>query len=432
LGFEKKIMSALPERQEALEPFEKLISWFHESSVELTREYRRLEERVGQLNNEIEKKNQELEKSLREREEARSYLLSVLESLKAGVLVIDPELVPALSNRWLGDQVGEVDRDWVTQLLGESLAGRLRAGDAELLPIECERTMIGPGGVLTPVHLTISNVISEKEGKGYVLVLQDISRAKRLETETARSRRLSALGAMAAEVAHQIRSPLGGMELYASLLKEREQKETRRLAGKILDAIHRLRTTISRLLSFVAEPSIVFETVSVPVLLAELRELSRPLLRRGLHTLHMELRAELPALWGDRGLLAQALFNIVANAVEAMPQGGPVKVRARLSPFCSVNGSIHRTLEVQIIDQGAGIAQENRERVFDPFFTTKVNGTGLGLALAHKIVNAHGGAIDVSSQPGRGSTFTVSLPATPVLEASLGTVFHEEANYHCG
>jgi signal transduction histidine kinase len=115
-----------------------------------------------------------------------------------------------------------------------------------------------------------------------------------------------------------------------------------------------------------------------------------------------------------------------------MPQGGPVKVRARLSPFCSVNGSIHRTLEVQIIDQGAGIAQENRERVFDPFFTTKVNGTGLGLALAHKIVNAHGGAIDVSSQPGRGSTFTVSLPATPVLEASLGTVFHEEANYHCG
>jgi signal transduction histidine kinase len=426
-------MSAYPERQpEALEPFEKLISWFHESSIELTREYRRLEERVAQLSNEIEKKNQELESSLCEREEARSYLLSVLESLKAGVLVIGPELVPALSNRWLGDLAGEIDRDWVTQLLGESLAARLRAGDAEFLPIECERTVIGLGGVLTPVHLTISNVISEKEGRGYVLVLQDISRAKRLETETARSRRLSALGSMAAEVAHQIRSPLGGMELYASLLKETEEKETRRLAGKILDAIHRLRTTISRLLSFVAEPSIVFETVSVPFLFAELKELSKPLLRRGIHALQIELQPELPALWGDKGLLAQALFNIVVNAVEAMPQGGSVKLRARLSPFCSVNGSIHRTLEIQIIDQGAGIAQENRERVFDPFFTTKVNGTGLGLALAHKIVNAHGGAIEVSSQPGRGSTFTVSLPTTPPLESSLGTSFHEEANYHCG
>jgi signal transduction histidine kinase len=426
-------MTAHPERQpEALEPFEKLISWFHESSVELTREYRRLEQRVAQLSNEIENKNQELERSLCEREEARSYLVSVLESLKAGVLVIDPSLAPALCNRWLGDLAGEIDRDWVRQLLGESLAARLGAGDAELLPIECERTVIGLGGVVTPVHLTISNVVTGRQGRGYVLVLQDISRAKRLETETARSRRLSSLGAMAAEVAHQIRSPLGGMELYASLLREREEAETGRLAGKILDAIHRLRTTISRLLSFVAEPSIVFETVTVPSLLSELRELSAPLFRSGIHALQIELRPELPPLWGDKGLLAQALFNILANGVEAMPEGGSVELRARLSPFCSVNGSIHRMLEIQVIDRGAGIAQENRERVFDPFFTTKANGTGLGLALAHKIVNAHGGAIEVSSQPGRGSTFTVSLPATPALESSLRTDFHEEANHHCG
>jgi signal transduction histidine kinase len=222
------------------------------------------------------------------------------------------------------------------------------------------------------------------------------------------------------------------MELYASLLREREEAETGRLAGKILDAIHRLRTTISRLLSFVAEPSIVFETVTVPSLLSELRELSAPLFRSGIHALQIELRPELPPLRGDKGLLAQALFNILANGVDAMPEGGSVELRARLSPFCSVNGSIHRMLEIQVIDRGAGIAQENRERVFDPFFTTKANGTGLGLALAHKIVNAHGGAIEVSSQPGRGSTFTVSLPATPALESSLRTDFHEEANHHCG
>jgi signal transduction histidine kinase len=222
------------------------------------------------------------------------------------------------------------------------------------------------------------------------------------------------------------------MELYASLLKEREEAETGRLAGNILDAIHRLRTTISRLLSFVAEPSIVFESVTVASLLSELRELSAPLFRSGTHALKIELRPELPPLWGDKGLLAQALFNILANAVEAMPEGGPVELRGGLSPFCSVNGSIHRMLEIRIVDRGGGIAQENRERVFDPFFTTKVNGTGLGLALAHKIVNAHGGAIEVSSQPDRGSTFTVSLPATPELESSLGTSSHEEANYHCG
>ena len=418
--------------EEGLETLKRLISWFHDSSLDLTQEYRRLEERVANLNRELERKNQELEESLREREEAKAYLLSVLESLKAGVLVLDKDLCPTLANRRLAELSGHVDQERVVQLVGKELILCLKRDENEFLPFECERVVCGPGGVMTPVNLTISQVVvAGKQRSGYVLVFNDISRLKRLEVEAARSCRLAALGVMAAEVAHQIRSPLGGIELYASLLKEREEGETKRLADEILSAVQRLYTAISHLLSFVAEPSIDADVLPVSLLLREVKDLSLPLLREGKWALEIRLEPGLPSIWGDRGLLAQALFNLVANATEAMPNGGWVKIKAQLSPFYSMNGHIYRAVEIQVTDEGVGIPPENRERIFDPFFTTKSNGTGLGLALTHKIVSSHSGSIEVSSQLGRGSRFTLSLAVAEGHHQSLGERDYAEADCHC-
>ena len=136
-----------------------------------------------------------------------------------------------------------------------------------------------------------------------------------------------------------------------------------------------------------------------------------PLFDDPLWSIVVDIEPDLPPLWGDRSLLTQALLNLIVNAKESMPEGGRVSLAVRLSPFSAVGEHIHRAVELRVRDDGVGIDAENRERIFDPFFTTKKQGTGLGLALAHKIISAHRGLIDVAAEAGQGSQFIVSLPA---------------------
>ena len=321
-----------------------LIGWFNQSSVELIQEYRRLEEQAAHLKGQLKAKHQELEHSLREREEARAYLLSVLESLKAGVLVLDHNLHPTFVNRRVLELTGDIDEERAAQLLGVKLAASLARGEKSFLPLECEKIVQGPGGMMTPVHFIISEVATGRERSDYLLVFQDISTLKRLEAEAARTRRLASLGVMASEVAHQVRSPLGGIELYASLLKEKASGDPKRLAGEILNAVQRLYTTLSHLLSFAAEPSITADALAVESLLQDLKEETKPLFAEPCWSVTFSCEPGQPPLWGDRGLLAQALLNLIVNAKEAMPDGGVVSVSAQLSPFSTINGQIHRAI----------------------------------------------------------------------------------------
>ena len=412
----------LGQPEENVQALKGLIGWFNQSSVDLIQEYRRLEEQAARLKGQLEAKHQELEHSLREREEARAYLLSVLESLKAGVLVLDGKLHPTFVNRRVTELTGEIDDERAAQLLGAKLAANLRRGEKHFLPLECEKVVQGPGGVMTPVHFILSEVATGRERSDYLVVFQDISTLKRLEAEAARTRRLASLGVMASEVAHQVRSPLGGIELYASLLKEKSSGDPKRLAGEILQAVQRLYTTLSRLLLFAAEPTITADVLPVASLVKDLQEDAKPLFADPRWTLAFSCEPNQPPLWGDRGLLTQALLNLIINAKEAMTEGGRVCVDVQLSPFSTINGQIHRAIEIKVTDQGVGILPENRERIFDPFFTTKTAGTGLGLAFAHKIISAHRGSIEITSDPGGGSQFAVFLPAAeeiPTCETEL-------------
>jgi signal transduction histidine kinase len=404
-------MTASAEQQRDLESLKGLIGWFNHSSVELIDEYRRLEERIDDLNAELRAKNEELQESLRAREESRAFLHSVLESLRGGVLVLDQSLRPTFVNRELLGLAGEIDHRRVLQLLGERLAANLRQGEQKFLPLECEKVLQGPNGAMTPVHFSVAQVASGSKDCCYVIVFQDITVRKRLEAEAARTRRLASLGVMASEIAHQVKSPLGGIELYASLLKEKSRGEPKRLAGEILCAVRRLSTTLSHLLAFAAEPVISADVLSVAALMKDLLEDCMPLFDDPRFSMVVAIEADLPPIWADCGLLVQALLNLVINAKEAMPGGGRVTLKTGLAPFSASNGQIHKAIEIKIVDEGIGIAAENRERIFDPFFSTKQGGTGLGLAFAHKIISAHRGSIEIASTPGRGSEFLVLLPA---------------------
>jgi signal transduction histidine kinase len=388
-----------------------IIGWFNQSSVELIQEYRRLDDRAAFLKGQLEVKHRELEESLREREEARAYLLSVLESLKAGVLVLDRNLHPTFVNRRVIELLGQIDSERAVQLLGEKLAASLRRGDKSFLPLECEKVAQCAGGAMTPVHFVLSEVATGQRPSEYVLVFQDITTLKRLEAEAARTRRLASLGIMASEIAHQVRSPLGGIELYASLLKEKSTGDPQRLAGEILSAVQRLYTTLSHLLSFASEPTMTGDVLAVESLLKDLQEDCRAQFNDPRWSIAFECESGLAPLWGDRGLLGEALLNLIVNAKEAMPEGGRVDVRVQLAPFSAMNGHIHKAIEIKVGDQGTGISPENRERIFDPFFTTKSQGTGLGLAFTHKIISAHRGSIEITSSPGQGTQLSVYLPA---------------------
>ena len=405
------MLTPVGQSQEQVQALQGIIGWFNQNSAELVDEYRRLEARADALKAQLAVKNCQLEKSLHEREQARSYLLSVLESLNGGVLVLDTDLRPTFVNRRVTELTGTVDERRVIQLLGERLASSLRRGEKQFLPLECEKFVQAPSGEMSAVHFTISEASIGTESSHFVLVFQDMTALKRLEAEAARSRRLASLGVMASEVAHQVKNPLGGIELYASLLKEKASGDYRRLAEEILDGVQRLSTTLADLLAFAAEPNISADILPVPVLMKDLLQDCMALFDDPLWSVVFDIDANLPPVWGDRGLLVQALLNLIINGKEAMANGGRVVVKASFSPFSTLNGQIHRAVEMKIIDQGAGIPPENRERIFDPFFTTKRQGTGLGLAFTHKVISAHGGSIELNSTPNQGSEFAICLPA---------------------
>lgn len=396
---------------ENVESLNSLIGWFNHNSVELIDEYRRLEARVDYLKNQLEVKNRELEKSLQAREQARAYLLSILESLKGGVAVLDDKLCPTFVNRRLSELAGTVDAHRVRQWLGDKVIASLERGDKTFLPLECEKTVQGPGRAVVPVHFSMAEVGSADHRSHYVLVLQDVTTVKRIEAEAARTRRLASLGMMASELAHQVKNPLGGIELCASLLKEKSAGDAQQLAGEILGATRRLSTTVSKLLAFAAEPSISSDLLSVASVMKDLLQECVSLFDDPAWSIVVDIERDLPPVWGDRGLLVQALLNLIVNAKEAMPDGGRVCLRASLARHSTINGQIHQAVEIKVRDRGVGIAAENREHIFDPFFTTKSQGTGLGLAFAHKIISAHRGSIEIASEPQAGSEFTIRLAA---------------------
>lgn len=405
------MLTPLAQTQDPMQSLQGIIGWFNQSSVELIDEYRRLEKRVDTLKGQLAVKNYDLEQSLKEKAAAHGYLQSVLEGLKGGVLALDADLKPTFVNRRVTELTGALDEHRVVLLLGERLAASLRGGERGFLPLECEKVVHGPNGAMTPVHFTLSEVSIGGATKHFVLVFQDITALKRMEAEAARTRRLASLGVMASEVAHQVKNPLGGIELYASLLKEKASGEHRQLAEEILGGVQRLSTTLSQLLAFAAEPNITADIVPLPALMKDLLEVCVPLFDDPLWSIVFKIDADLPPIWGDRGLLVQALLNLIMNGKEAMPKGGRVVVKASFSPFTTLNGQIHRAVEINISDDGVGIPSENRERIFDPFFTTKPRGTGLGLAFTHKIISAHRGSIELSSAPHQGSRFTIYLAA---------------------
>jgi signal transduction histidine kinase len=233
------------------------------------------------------------------------------------------------------------------------------------------------------------------------LLAASVARERELEAQALRQSRLAAMGEMAAMLAHEVRNPLGVMELFTGLLLQdlRAQPDALRLAREVARGITDLNHLVTNLLEFTRTQVPRRAPVDVDALIEDALRYGADL--QAAHAVAVERRLGTPAALGDPDLLRPVFTNLVRNALEAMPGGGTLTVTAEHDA---------RTVRIAIADTGPGIAPAEREAIFRPFYTTRARGTGLGLAVARELVTAMHGRLDVESEVGRGATFTVTLP----------------------
>ncbi|RAI42663.1 two-component system sensor histidine kinase AtoS [Rhodoplanes roseus] len=246
-----------------------------------------------------------------------------------------------------------------------------------------------------------SSVLRDGDGKriGAVVVLKDVSERERLMVQVMRADRLAALGELTAGIAHEVRNPLTSIRGFIQYLDECESLDEWRAYGPlIIRQVDSLNHIVSELLAFGRPQPPRIGTVDVARLIEEMAFLAR-----GKSDARIELACDgsFPTIEADGEALKQALLNLIINAIQAIPDGGTVTVSTRTEDD-------HVAIVVK--DDGVGVDPENLDKVFDPFFSTKPSGTGLGLAMVHRIVDAHGGVITFDSAPGKGTVVEIRLP----------------------
>ena len=256
---------------------------------------------------------------------------------------------------------------------------------------------------------TSASVLHDDDGHflGYIILLRDITEIRHLKREMQRKERLASLGSLAAGVAHEIRNPLSSIKGFATYFKERykdvpEDKDT---AEIMIREVERLNRVIGQLLEFARPMNVQQRTIDVNgILRHSLGMIRKQAASQGITIDAQDLADEPVYAYIDQDRIGQVLLNVYLNAIEAMTNGGVLKIWIE-------RDEVNDTIAINVSDTGCGIPGADIGRVFDPYFTTKQSGTGLGLAIVHKIVEAHGGQVKIASTEEKGTTVSLILPA---------------------
>jgi two-component system NtrC family sensor kinase len=272
----------------------------------------------------------------------------------------------------------------------------------------------------------------DEEGRLYAIVhyLKDMTAQKRLEQQLIRSDKLASLGTLVAGIAHEINNPLGIIAAYSEALLDRSGEKA--LNGikafedfpeylrTINNEIFRCKSILKSLLEFARPSGGTFREIDINELIKEVLLLLQHRTAKLKHTLELDLDREVPKIYADAGSLRQLLMNLLLNAIYFTPEGGSIFIKTELggSPQEEEDAPCPSVVRLSVRDTGAGIPRDLIDKVFDPFVTTKPvgEGTGLGLTISHKIVEEHGGAIYVESEPGKGAAFIITLPSIACRE----------------
>ena len=366
---------------------------------------------AGGLGERYRATRQELETQQKDLRDLQAYKDLVFQSVGTGLIALDREHRITAFNRAAEEIIGvaaseAIGRRW-SALVGATvpLASIEMAIDGNPRAFTRHETGLRRvDGTTVPVRMTFSALRSgEGERLGLISACEDLSAIREMETRMRQADRLATLGRMAANIAHEIRNPLasltGAIEVLTSPLTAEDARE--RLSQIVARESERLNHIIKNFLEYARPAPLSIATFDVAAAAEEVLLLLEHRASPGSLKVVREFAPSIP--WPvDAQQFRQILWNLCLNAVEAMPDGGELRVAA------AVQGD---TLEVSVSDTGDGIGTGDLSHVFEPFFSTKSEGTGLGLALVHRIVQEHGGEIDVRSAPGLGTTFTLTLPS---------------------
>jgi two-component system sensor histidine kinase FlrB len=430
---------------------------FAEAADSLERSYGMLRSEVARLHGELEQSNAGLASSLQENRQMREHLDRILDGLPCGVLVAGMEGTISRLNpegrRLLGPSFAKsgstLSADSVNALLAvpHELIDLLRQARSE--PGEQEWCLSdGCGGQrwLAVRHASLNHADAELGPTGKpnveqnveqpnvgapnkdggepvsIFILRDVSDAKRLVQERDKLRREQALAEMSAILAHEIRNPLGSLELFAGLLAEAGlSQECRQWVEHVQAGLRTLAATVNNVLHFHNLPA----PERVPIDLGELLDWAggflTPMARQARVELCLRNRLHGVSLCADRHRLEQVLLNLVLNALRAMPGGGWVEISGQRIHEGKGKGKAAAAV-IAVSDTGPGVEAEHEEKIFVPGFSTRAGSPGLGLAVSRKIVEQHGGSLAASNRAGAGASFTLTFP----LEQTWGEDMRQE------
>jgi two-component system nitrogen regulation sensor histidine kinase GlnL len=349
----------------------------------------------------------------------QAYYDDLVDSLQDAVIVIDPDGRVRSVNQAAQELAGLSAPSLTARRFDQAFAQYRALEELVRKTLHTDRTHTAFDVRLTRqdgsqvVVSAVASLISDRRGdaRGVVLALRDQTRIRELEERLLRSDRLAALGTVAAGVAHEIRNPLAGLRGAAQLLEGDPDfpPAFKEYTSVIIKEVDRLAAIVETLLSFASPRAPVLRACNLHEILDSVLFLEEVPLRESGVSVHRHYDPQLPETLADPAELRQLFLNLIRNAVEAMPGGGDVMLRTRYERASQQCGGLSVAV-AEVVDQGGGFDPAIERHLFTPFFTTKKDGTGLGLAICLRIVEDHGGALEATSQPGKGSTFRVFLP----------------------
>ncbi|MGH9685709.1 MAG: sensor histidine kinase [Candidatus Acidiferrales bacterium] len=391
---------------------------FTHAADSLQKSYADLQGEVLRLRFDLERTNRDLAASVEENARMRQYLGQILESLPCGVLVVTSGGQVRMANpearRLLSLTPGHPADDATELALPQEIVQQaLDSCRQSPTPTVWEYAILVASGERM-VGLVCA-VLGEADGEGSsgesVLLLRDVTEERKQAAGRESARRKESLAEMATLLAHEIRNPLGSLELFAGLLADAAatQPDLRRWTDHIQAGLRGLSATVNNVLQFHSQPDVQLSDVNLGRLMRESVEFLRPLARQA--GLRIDLQnslgeLEIPA---DTHRLQQVFFNLALNAFRAMSVGGTLSIRLQWANFDRLN-EVCITFE----DTGRGIAPEHLAKIFEAGFTTQPGNPGIGLSVCRTVVEQHHGTITASSELGKGATFSVVVPRVVV------------------
>ncbi|MSR83791.1 MAG: PAS domain S-box protein [Candidatus Latescibacteria bacterium] len=346
-------------------------------------------------------------------EQLSTYIPSLVASLTEGIAVLDEQAGIQVFNPALVEMLGlpGAEAGPLEEFLGGGELGQLaRQALAGELVWDQDIQYRKPAGQTCWLRVNTRRLTDRAGRPSWVLLtLKEISELKRAERDLWQVEKMSALGRLAASVAHEVRNPLSAIDIQLQLLQEELGGAGGEAATRVNRRLTIARTEMRRLegivqnfLRFSRPPALYLQPVQPNDLLRHLFSLVEPEAREHGIALVLDLEEPLPAISADENLLSQALLNVLINAFQAPGAAPRVILQSRLD---RVKGQIL----LQVADNGRGIPPADLERVLEFYYTTKAEGTGLGLSIAQRIVHQHGGTLEVASQEGAGTLVSIRL-----------------------